>query len=263
MHISRRDIAEQLYRAISSNTNCATAYSQLNPDANLAMAYDLQAAVVGRFVANGDRLLGWKIALTNRAGQQRFGVNTPVFGPLLASTQYTGPVIAHPTPLAAHVEGELVLRLGEDCPPTCDNHAQLLDRISSVHLGFEIASRRIVGSAHIIDLIADHAAAAGTLVSPTAIAPDRVDFAHCAMQLVKPDNTVINGTSQDVLGHPLDSILWLIGQLAEQGKLLRRGDIIFSGAMVTAMNAGPGDRFELHFSSAGQVLDSLELQFKA
>ena len=44
---------------------------------------------------------------------------------------------------------------------------------------------------------------------------------------------VDRGAGRDVLGHPFQSVAWLAEHLAEAGGLLRAGDVVMTGNMVT------------------------------
>ncbi len=54
-----------------------------HPHATMDDAYAIQRAFVDRKLAEGSRVIGWKIGLTSRAMQQQLNITTPDSGVLL------------------------------------------------------------------------------------------------------------------------------------------------------------------------------------
>ncbi|PWS20851.1 2-keto-4-pentenoate hydratase, partial [Enterococcus faecium] len=59
---------------------------------------------------------------------------------------------------------------------------------------------------------------------------DAVATSKCT--LVHDGGTVKTGQASEVLGNPLESLKWLVGKLAEQGKTLTAGQRVSSGTFV-------------------------------
>jgi len=55
----------------------------------------------------------------------------------------------------------------------------------------------------------------------------------------------------DVIGHPLNALVWLAGKLAAVGTPLRRGMIVMTGSMVPIQYPAAGDRVLVEVSSLG------------
>lgn len=68
---------------------------------------------------------------------------------------------------------------------------------------------------------------------------------------------LINGTEVgrgrggDVLGHPLDAVVWLANQLAGYEKGLRAGELVMTGSMVTTQWVQPGDQVTVVLEGLG------------
>ncbi len=255
---------EHLYTAINTNAVSEQSLSSIKPEMDIDKAYAVQDLISQKQIASGKSQIGWKIALTNSVAQQRFSMTEPVFAPLFSTMQkgLESPV-AHPNPLAVHVEGELAFVFGQDCPPDCVTPVQLVHYLSDIKLGFEFASRRIQQSFNIVDLIADNAAGYCFVLSKRSLDPKQFDFSHCTMKMIKSDNVVSRGTAADVLGNPLNSVLWLVKKLAVFGKTIRAGDVVLSGSMCIIPNALPGENFTLVLcDKCDDVLDSVRMGFK-
>ena len=75
------------------------------------------------------------------------------------------------------------------------------------------------------------------------------------------------GKGADALGNPLAAVVWLVDQLAAQGKTMKRDMIVMPGSIVTAYFPKPGERGDhfllysiVHFNScSGLLLEKSEL----
>ena len=61
------------------------------------------------------------------------------------------------------------------------------------------------------------------------------------------------GSGDAVLGHPLDSVLWLARRLATHGLGLRAGELVMSGSFTRQFPLAPGNRVETVFEGVGRV----------
>ena len=64
---------------------------------------------------------------------------------------------------------------------------------------------------------------------------------------------VATGRGDAVLGHPLNSVIWLAGKLPEFGRRIRAGDVIMTGSFTRQFPIAPGDRIEANFAGVGVV----------
>jgi 2-keto-4-pentenoate hydratase len=64
------------------------------------------------------------------------------------------------------------------------------------------------------------------------------------------------GLGRDVMGNPLDALVWLANHLAARGLGLWRGDTVITGSLVTSKFPKAGDH--IHFDAG--ALGAVELQ---
>ena len=60
---------------------------------------------------------------------------------------------------------------------------------------------------------------------------------------------VAEGTGEAVLGHPINSLVWLANKLADYGKQLRAGEIIMTGSLTRQFGISKGDTIKAKFLS--------------
>src|SRR5437867_3564763 len=80
-----RSIAEGLYKAAKTHTPIPP-LTTAHPDLSVDDAYAVQSEFVRLLCDDGDRIVGYKLGLTSKPMQQLLGVDSPDFGPILAST---------------------------------------------------------------------------------------------------------------------------------------------------------------------------------
>ena len=107
-------------------------------------AYTVQLALVQRRLTRGYVLVGKKVALTNRAVQQVFGVNEPVFGHLMSDMfVQEGVPISCAELLQPKIEPEIAFLMREDLQGPGITAARVLGATAGVVPALEIPSARI------------------------------------------------------------------------------------------------------------------------
>ena len=61
------------------------------------------------------------------------------------------------------------------------------------------------------------------------------------------------GHGRDVLGHPLDAMLWIVRHLHGRGQGLRAGEFVTTGSLVTTRFPRVGDRVSFAVDGVGEV----------
>ena len=63
-------------------------FTDADPDLGMADGYAVQQQLTSMLLADGDRIVGYKVGLTSKPMQKMIGVDQPDYGPVLASTVY-------------------------------------------------------------------------------------------------------------------------------------------------------------------------------
>ena len=62
-----------------------------------------------------------------------------------------------------------------------------------------------------------------------------------------------SGTGFEVMGNPINPIVWLANKMAELDDWLRAGEMVISGSVVTPVRVSPGDNIDITFTRMGRV----------
>lgn len=202
-----------------------------------ADGYEAQARLADWFHGQGQGgIAGYKVGATTTAMQSYLGVDMPAYGRLMgANVHASGARIDAGRFCRPGIECEIAVRIGADVP------------LRDADWTREDLAGHIAGIAPAIELVENRygdflAAGFGTLIAD--------DFFHKACVLgnfiedwravdlpLVSGRTVINGEEAaigegaHVMGHPLESLAWLVNKLCSQGRTLKAGEIVLTGSM--------------------------------
>jgi len=226
------------------------------PPATLAQAYAIQAAAIARWP---DAVKGWKVARVNPAFAAQFPEER-LIGPAFAANVHrvaqggtaTCPVFEGGF---AAVEAEVVIVVAEDAPAgkagwTADTVAHL---VKSMHIGVEVASSPLATLNDIGPgaVISDFGNNWGVVVG-AEIANWR-ELETIAVETFIDGQSVGTGKVAIKPG-PLGALAFTLNKLAEQGQVLRAGDVISTGMITGVHDIRIGQQSRHVFAGAGEVL---------
>lgn len=250
-------LADELFEAEQSQITVVP-LSERFAEMTVDDAYAIQELNIKRKLANGSKVTGKKIGLTSAPMQELLGVNVPDYGILLDDMLVTGNVIEKGRTIQAMIEGEFAFVLKKDVTPDMSVD-DLIAAIDYVCPSIELVDSRVTDwKIKIVDTVADNASCALYVLSDEKIDPSKVDLARLELEIYKNGEFVNRGTGADVMGNPMNAVLWLAESLGKYGVDLNAGDVILSGALTAAIRAESGDEFELRFGDYGK----LELRFE-
>ncbi len=246
------DTAERERRQVRQTTSV---YPQMTIDD----AYRVQAAWLDIRRGRGETVIGHKIGLTSRAMQQAMNIDTPDSG-FLTDTM----VFAAGEPVAAadfcdmRLEVELAFVLADDISGADLRIDDVLDATDRVSAAVELIAARTprtdpaTGRTRtVVDTIADNAADAGIVTGGQPVGPRDTDLRRIGAIAYRNGAVEETGLAAGVLDHPANGIVWLARRYAEQGRLLRAGQVILSGSFTRPMAVAPGDDFHFDFGPLG------------
>ncbi|WP_313812923.1 fumarylacetoacetate hydrolase family protein [Glutamicibacter sp.] len=219
---------------------------------------DLQLAAIiaahGREIAEaeGDRVVGYKIGLTAAAVRDSFNADGPVQGYLLESTLIeAGGSISTEAMRNPAVEAEVAFIIGE---PLNNPEATVEDVIAAtkaVAPAIEIVDSRWTGGpSNLPLLVADNTNAAAAVVGEPVELP--ADIA-AATSLLTVGTSEHPGSTETVMGNPLESVAWLARYLAQTADGLKPGDVILSGSMNVPAPLGDSTTATAAITGVGSV----------
>ncbi|MGK7228096.1 2-keto-4-pentenoate hydratase [Streptomyces hygroscopicus] len=230
-------------------------FTDSDPSLGMDDGYAVQQELVRLLLADGDRVVGYKAGLTSAPMQEMFGVGTPDYGPVLASTVYAdGAHVPFGAFIAPKVEAEIVFRLGEPLKGPGVTVEQARETVAEVSAGLEIVDSRIEDwRIRLADTIADLASNGAVVLGRPLAPPAGADLRLTGMVFRRGSELIATGAGAAALGDPYAVVAWLANTLGERGVALERDQLIMTGALHAAVPMRPGDTFTAEFDRLGTV----------
>ncbi|MBH10555.1 MAG: hypothetical protein CMG74_09450 [Candidatus Marinimicrobia bacterium] len=210
---------------------------------NLSMndAYRVQKIIIDSKIAQGRRIIGWKLGYTSLAMRHQMKVNEPNYGPLLDNMMLDSGSFISRNLLQPRVEPEIALRFDRKLHIS-HTFKELLDFIKNAYISLEIVDSIYKDySFKIEDNTADCSSAAQFVIGPI-INHDILEEAK--ITFLKNGQTVDECIGSAASGHPLNGILWLIKCLEKQNLTIEPEQIIITGGLSSAISIKNGDLIE-------------------
>lgn len=253
MAIPVEDVARRLYEAARAHELVAPPSDE--HDLPMSIAYDIQDAVVRRYLAAGEVLVGAKLGLTSRAKQRDMGVGESLYG-WLTSSMALDP--GEPLDLAAlvqpRIEPEIAFLIGEDLEGPGVGAARVLAATRAVAPALEVLDSRYRDYRFTLpDVVADNASSGRYVIGGVPREPAGLDLRLVGCVLERNGELVDTAAGAASLGHPAAAVAWLVRTLAARGAGLEAGQVVISGGLTSALPVRPGDVVIATFDRLGSV----------
>ena len=209
---------------------------------SIAEAYRLQAELVEMYVAQGSRIIGYKMGLTSREKMEQMGVDAPVHGVLFEEMLLADGRVDFASLIHPKAEPEVAVRFLRDVPQGASEEelcacigeiAPAIDIIDSRYKDFKFTME---------DVVADNCSSAQFAVgSWLPFDPSATDIAAIHASLEINGEARSAGISSAVLGSPLAALLELQRFLEADGSTLKKDQIVLTGAITAASLFVAGD----------------------
>jgi 2-keto-4-pentenoate hydratase len=218
-------------------------------------SYRIQMKNVRRRLGEGERIIGKKIGLSSFAMQKMFGVFEPDYGHLFESMLLSRNELDLKKVIRPKAEGELAFVINEDLKGPGVTPFDIIRATEYVVPAIEIIDSRVRDwKIKIQDTIADNASSAFIAVGPRVLPIMDIDLYATGMVFCKNGEVVATGAVAAVMGNPVNSVVWLINKLAEFDIGIKKGEIILSGSVTSAVDIGDKDVIEVVFDRLGSVM---------
>jgi len=232
------EISALAERLDTAQTTCADTPSLADDhEIGLADAYAIQAELVARREARGERVLGVKLGLTSKAKMAQMGVSEVIAGRLTdAMLVADGGEVSLARFIHPKVEPEVAYRLARDVDladpafdveSAVDAMAPAIEIIDSRYRDFRFTHT---------DVVADNTSAAGYSLGPWR---PFGEAANRAVRLRSGDREVIGSTAA-ILGDPVRALHALVELCRKRDIPLRAGQVVLAGAATEAVPFAPG-----------------------
>ena len=218
---------------------------------------DAEAFQAEAIEALGGEPCGYKIGATSSAVQQLLQCREPIYAPLLREhVLASGATFPLPAGLLG-IECEFGFVMGRDFPGANENAdvAAARSAVTECFIGLELVGRRVAPDVPLNEktAIADFSLDVAVVRGAPIPNWEQYDLATMPVHAVVDGATLASGTGAAVLGHPLNSLLWLAATLSKRGQRLRKGEIILTGTCTGITKVAEGQLFEGRFADLPAV----------
>ena len=165
--------------------------------------------------------------------------------------------VVHQQLLDPVIECEFAFTLGRELPAQEADYSfdDLAAAIGSVHTCVEIAECRFAHLAlpPVPYIMADGFASGWYVLGEPVPDWQQAFLRGVRVQLLRNGEAHSQGSSMDVMGHPLQPLVWLANRLRRLGQPLRVGDMVSTGSCNILCRARAGDRFEAIYEGLGKI----------
>jgi 2-keto-4-pentenoate hydratase len=194
------------------------------------------------------------VGLTAKPIQDQFSVHEPGFGFLLDDGLHSlGDAIAHDALIGPGFENELCVTMGSDLVGPSVTRADAEAAISTVALAFELVETRGDFTGHLEMVVPDNLQQKGVVLGTPVRLRDAPDLDRVRLTVMINGTVVDTATGDAVLGHPVNSVMWLANRLAEFGRSLAAGDLVMTGSFTRQYPILRGDTIRSEFAGVGAV----------
>ena len=255
--MSARDLAARLVAVREGAAPLDSVPEEMQPR-TVSQAYAVADLVVAALEPSLGQVAGYKVGATSVEGQRILGLTEPFYGRAFERRIVIDGSEWSLEGKPASVEPEIGFLLAINLPPCAEPYSLAVVQAA---IGLVVPLLEINRPAYARPfevggpcLIADNGVTQGfvrggpglRLNGNAALPLERVNMSRNAA----PCGT---GVGSAVLGDPINSLLWLANALRLQGRGLRSGDLIASGAMAPHVALIPGDFVVAEYSTLGRV----------
>jgi 2-keto-4-pentenoate hydratase len=140
--------------------------------------------------------------------------------------------------------------------PSSYSRSEVLAALAAVGPGIEVPDSRFLHfeCAGAAQLTAD-CACTNDMVLGTPVALDvRLEqLAELSVRAEVSDGRIATGSGRNVMGDPVEALVWLVNELGRAGQTLGAGQFVTTGACVAPIPVVPGDRVAADFGWLGTI----------
>ena len=250
-----KEIANYLVSAEVEKREVVKVTANLKPDLTVEEAYQVQEEIVQMKLQEGRRIIGPKMGLTSFAKMKQMGIDDPIYGYVFdyMLIENGGKLPLHEM-IHPKVEAEIAFVIGEDIEGPGVTGAQVLAKTEYILPALEIIDSRYENFNFTLpDVIADNASTSRVVFGTTLKKPEQFELDLLGSTLSINGEIKELGAGAAVLGHPAHSVAMLANMLARKGEKVRKGDVILTGGITSAVMLKYGDVVSGKFDGLGEV----------
>ena len=224
----------------------------------MAEAYAVQAGMVSSLAETRGPTAGYKIAYTSAVMRERTGVGQPCYGRIPAGMVHDSPAAVDSGDYGqVGIECEVAVTLGADLPASGAPYTldSIADHIEWLAASFELVDRRdapsLDGQMPEICSIVTNISNGGAVLGEPVVGWQSIDLTASRGTMSINGEIVGEGMGADVMGHPLEPLVWLANTLAADGVSMESGALVLTGSFAPPAMLNPGDEASIHIDGLG------------
>ena len=216
-------------------------------------ALHIQSEVSKLREKRGEEVIGYKIGCVSKETQKKMGLIQPAYGRIWKSELYAGGVnLKKKDYTNPAMEAEFGIKLNRDLNPNLISSDYIIDSIQTIYPLIEIHNLVFYGDApHGAELLANNAVHAGVILGPENKLPK--NNITTDLKLIY-DKEIIDTWSDKKW--PYDMLLevqWLVKELAKINNILKKDNLILTGAYGFPVPINNKELIEVTSSAFGDV----------
>lgn len=212
---------------------------------SLDEAYAVQAELDTELAKRYGARVGYKVAYASKAAQEQFGVGEPARGTFFAVQRVpSGSVLKAGHFAEILLETEVAFTLGRKIDRPLKDVAALKPFVASVHAAFDAGNFPYAAGDGPGPVVADMVAGgtgAHVFVLGPAVDPAKAELGGMTMTVSRNGEVIRESNSDEVLGNPWNSLLWLVNDVIKRGRVLEPGEVVLTGTAAKAYRAKGGE----------------------
>lgn len=223
-------------------------------------AYLVQKAFIDRLSQTKGSLGGYKIAYTSAVMREARGISEPCAAVIFANTITDSPAELNSADyLKMAIECEVGVRLATEVPAAGAPYTRdsIARHIESLMTAFEIVDMRATGAPDGVDpavaSIVTNIFGGGAVLGPEIKDWKGIDLPSSIGTMSINGKLVGGGIGSDVMGHPLEALVWLANMLAARGESMPGGAIVITGSIIPPTPLGSGDTATISIEGLGDA----------
>ncbi|MEU0844476.1 2-keto-4-pentenoate hydratase [Streptomyces sp. NPDC005962] len=248
------DIATTL-RAARANAEPVAAPTRTWPGLDVDSAFAVQRITTEEAVADGDRLVGYKLGNIAKVMQDAFGLDQPDYGYLLGSTfAYEGVPQERQRYIEPFVELEPAFLLKHALRGPHVTTADVINAVEYAVPAIEIIDSRVENWAiGLPDTLADNGSTGAVILGGTPRRIADLSLNDTRGTLHFNGRHVVEGNTRNILGNPFAATAWLCNRLAAYDIAFEPGQVILPGSCLRAVPMNEPGRWTGTFEGWGTV----------
>ena len=201
----------------------------------------------------GEKIIGYKIGCVLKETQKKMGFVQPAWGTLWKRELHTSGVSLSKKDYSnPAMEAEFGIILNRDLKPEIISFEYILESIESIYPLIEIHNLVFYGeSPHGAELLANNAIHAGVILGPETKFPKRNQSTD--LKLIYDKKTVDSWSNKKWPHDMLSEVTWLVKEQAKINNILKKGDLILTGAYGFPVPINEKKLIEVTSSAFGDV----------